>query len=177
MVPSLIATEGYSPHFLRALGLAAPLGVAVGLGAVEFAGQVRRRWGRGAMSLAIATVAVTLTAVAVWSGWAYLTRPTADLYTTYSYQVAAAGQYAADHPGSVVIIDYYSGTDIQFVYWDDPPAMVGPGTRIENPRAYSTIIALRPQDLADALGPEVGGHAVAVAWDPSGAPTVWAVAP
>jgi 4-amino-4-deoxy-L-arabinose transferase-like glycosyltransferase len=177
MIPPLIATEGYSPHFLRALGLAAPLGVAVGLGAVEFAGQVRRLWGRGAMSLAIATVAVTLTAVAVWSGWAYLTRPTADLYTTYSYQVAAAGQYAADHPGSVVIIDYYSGTDIQFVYWDDPPAMVGPGTRIENPRAYSTIIALRPQDLADALGPEVGGHAVAVAWDPSGAPTVWAVAP
>ncbi|MFI5259888.1 MAG: ArnT family glycosyltransferase, partial [Candidatus Limnocylindrales bacterium] len=40
----LIATEGGSPHGLRALGLAAPLAVAIGLGAVEIAAWGRGRW-------------------------------------------------------------------------------------------------------------------------------------
>jgi len=66
----LVATEGGSPHALRALGLAAPLGVVIGLGAVELVEQVRGTLGAKGGDLAVAAVAVTLTAVVGWSGWA-----------------------------------------------------------------------------------------------------------
>jgi len=177
MIPPLVATEGWSPHFLRALGLAAPLGVTIGLGAAEFVGQVRRRWSREAAGLAISTVAVTVAAVAVWSGWTYLSRPVSDRYTAYSYEVAAAGQYAADHPGSVVIIDNYSATDIEILHWDNKPTIVSPGSRIDHPAAYTAIVAMTKADLTNALGAELGDRAQPVAWDPSGKPVVWAVAP
>jgi hypothetical protein len=177
LLPPLVATEGFSPHALRALGLAAPLGVAIGLGAVDLVARARAWRGRAAGALAIATVSLTLAAVATWSGWVYLDRSVADRYVAYSYDIAAAGDYAADHPGSIVIIDYYSGTDIEFLHWSQPPTMVRPGTVIEDPGAYSAIVALKLDDLTAALGPELGGRAVAVAWDPAGAPTVWAVTP
>jgi len=177
MIPPLVATEGWSPHFLRVLGLAAPLGVTIGLGAAELVEHVRRRWTRRGGNLAIAGVAVVLSGVALWSGWTYLSRPVADRYTTYSYEVAAAGQYAADHPGSVVIIDGFSGTDIEFLQWAEPPAIVSPGTRIDNPKAYAAIVAMTQDDLTNALGAELGDRAKPVAWDPSGKPAVWAVAP
>jgi 4-amino-4-deoxy-L-arabinose transferase-like glycosyltransferase len=180
MIPPLVATEGWSPHFLRVLGMAAPLGVTIGLGAAELVAQVRRRsgrWSRPGAGLAIATVAVTLAAVAVWSGGTYLGRPIADRYTAYSYDVVAAGQYAADHPGSAVIIDYYSGTDIEFLQWNDKPTILSPGVQIADAHAYKTIIAMNQADLTTALGAEAGARAIPVAWDPSGKPAVWAVTP
>lgn len=183
MIPPIVATEGWAPHFLRVLGLAAPLGVTIGLGAAEFVEQTRRRWGgpaRGvpiATTAAVATVALALAGTAIWSGWAYLSRPVADLYTTYSYEVSAAGQYAVDHPGSILIIDDNSGTDVEFLHWNETPAMVKPGTEIDNPSAYSTIIAMHQGDLWTAVGAEIGDRAQPVAWDPSGEPVVWAVAP
>jgi 4-amino-4-deoxy-L-arabinose transferase-like glycosyltransferase len=183
MIPPLVATEGWSPHFLRVLGLAAPLGVTIGLGAAELVEQVRRRWNRPASGraiapiAAIAAVAVALTAVAVWSGWTYLSRPLSDRYTAYSYEVAAAGQYAADHPGSVVIIDQFSGTDIEFLQWANPPTIVSPGSRIDHPDACSAIVAMTKADLTKTVGAELGDRAQPVAWDPSGKPVVWAVVP
>ncbi len=183
MIPPLVATEGWSPHFLRVLGLAAPLGVTIGLGAAEFVDQARRRWGRsgggGAIApiAAITAIALTLAAVAVWSGWTYLSRPVSDRYTAYSYEAAAAGQYAADHPGSVVVIDPFSGTDIEFLQGANPPTIVSPGTRIDHPQAYATVVALTKADLTKAIGAELGDRAQPVAWDPSGKPAVWAVAP
>jgi 4-amino-4-deoxy-L-arabinose transferase-like glycosyltransferase len=177
MIPPLVATEGWSPHFLRVLGLAAPLGVTIGLGAAEFVDQARRRWGRPGGGLATTAVALTLAAVAVWSGWVYLNRPIADRYTAYSYEIAAAGQYAADHPGSVVIIDAFSGTNIEFLQWANPPTIVSPGSQIDHPDAYATIVAMTKADLTMALGAELGNRAQPVAWDPSGKPAVWAVAP
>ena len=183
MIPPLVATEGWSPHFLRVLGLAAPLGVTVGLGAAEFVDQARRRWSRPgsgrqiAPIAAITAVALTLTVVALTGGWTYLGRPVADRYTAYSYEVAAAGQYAADHPGSVVIIDGFSGTDIEFLQWANLPAIVSPGSRIDNPKAYTAIVAMTKGDLTGALGAELGDRAEPVAWDPSGKPMVWAVTP
>ena len=181
MIPPLVATEGWSPHFLRVLGMAAPLGVTIGLGAAEFVDQARRRWGRlgGGPAIAplapIAAIALTLAAVAVWSGWTYLSRPVSDRYTAYSYEVAAAGQYAADHPGSVVVIDPFSGTDIEFLQWANPPTIISPGTRIDHPEVYAAIVALTKADLTNALGAELGDRAQPVAWDPSGKPVVWAV--
>jgi 4-amino-4-deoxy-L-arabinose transferase-like glycosyltransferase len=187
MIPPLVATEGWSPHFLRVLGLAAPLGVTIGLGAAELVEQVRSRSSRPGSGpgsglavgpiAAIAAVAVVLAGVAVWSGWTYLSRPVADRYTAYSYEVSAASQYAADHPGSVVIIDCNSGTDIEFLQWANPPTIVSPGTQIDHPNAYSAIVAMTKEDLTNAVGAELGDRAQPVAWDPSGKPVVWAVAP
>jgi 4-amino-4-deoxy-L-arabinose transferase-like glycosyltransferase len=177
LIPPIVATEGYSPHFLRVLGLAAPLGVTIGLGAAELVEQVRNRWSRLAGRLAVAAVAVTLAAVAASSGWIYLDRPISDRYANYCYEIAAAGQYATDHPGSVVIIDAYSGTNIEFTYWSNPPSLLPPGSVISKPSAYKTIIAMTPADLATAVGPELAGRAKPVAWDPTGKPVVWAVTP
>jgi hypothetical protein len=177
LVAPLAATEGGSPHFLRALGLAAPLGVAIGLGSVELFEQARRRWGRAAGSLAIGAVAVTLTAVAVLGGWAYLSRPVADRYQAFSYPIVSLAELAAEQPGSAVVVDDYTAMDVSFLDFDRPPAILAPGTSIPNPTRYSEILGLSPDDLSRALGPELGGRAAAVAWDPSGAPTVWAVTP
>jgi 4-amino-4-deoxy-L-arabinose transferase-like glycosyltransferase len=177
LVAPLIATEGGSPHALRALGLAAPVGVAIGLGVVELVERVRGRWGRAAGGLTVVTVAVTLTAVAVFSGWAYLGRPAADRYDAFSYPLVSLSDLAAEHPGSAVIVDDYAAMGVQFIDFDRPPAIIAPGTRLSNPAAYSEILALSRGDLTKALGPELGGRAVAVAWDPSGAPAVWAVVP
>ena len=177
LLPPLIATEGYSPHFLRVLGLAAPLGVTIGLGAAELVERARRRWGPLAGGVAVSIVGLGLAAVAGWSGVTYLSRPIADRYETFSYQFAAMGQYADDHPGSAVIVDEFSATDIEFLYYHDQPAFFPPGTRIENPGRYSTVVASSQLDLAKALGSEVAGRAKPVAWDPSGTPAVWAVSP
>ena len=173
----LVATEGGSPHFLRALGLAAPLGVTIGLGAVEVLEQVRRRWNRGAGWLAIAAVAVTLTAVAVWSGWAYLTRPVADRYRAFSYPIVSLASYAADHPGSAVILDGYSAMDVEFLDASDPVTVYAPGSGIADPGSHTVFVALSRDDLGSTLGPEAAARAQPVAWDPAGEPTAWAATP
>jgi len=84
---------------------------------------------------------------------------------------------AASHPGSAVILDDYSAMDALFVGFDRPPAVIAPGTRIADPAAYTEILALSLDDLTRALGPETAAGAEAVAWNPAGAPVVWAVAP
>lgn len=173
----LVATEGGSPHFLRALGLAAPLGVTIGLGAVEIIEQVRRRWSRGAEWLAIAAVAGTLTAVAVWSGWAYLTRPVADRYQAFSYPIVSLASYAADHPGSAVVLDGYSAMDVEFLDVSDPVMVYAPGSRIADPGSHTVYVALSRNDLGSTLGPGAAARAQPVAWDPAGEPTVWAATP
>jgi hypothetical protein len=177
LLPPLLATEGYSPHFLRALGLAAPLGVTIGLGATELVERARGRWGARAGGVAVSIVAVGLAAIAVWSGVAYLSRSEADRYDPFSYEVAAMGKYANDHPGSAVVIDEFSATDIAFVYFHNQPAFFSPGTRIANPGVYSTVVAGRRDDLASALGSDAADRAQPVAWDPAGKPAVWAVSP
>ena len=177
LVAPIVATEGGSPHFLRALGLAAPLGVAIGLGAVEIVEQVRRRWNRGASRLAMAAVAGTLTAVAVWSGWAYLTRPVADRYAAFSYPIVSLASYAADHPGSAVILDGYSEMDVEFLDASNLPGAFQPGAKVPNPGAYPVFLALNLADISSTLGPDAAARAVPVSWDPAGKPAVWAVKP
>jgi hypothetical protein len=173
----LVATEGGSPHFLRALGLAAPLGVAIGLGAAEIAEQVRRRWNRGASWLAMAAVAGTLTAVAVWSGWAYFTRPVANRYSAFSYPIVSLASYAAEHPGSAVILDDYSAMDVEFLDASEPPAIYSPGSKLADPAAHPIYLALSRDDIRSTLGPQTAARAQPVAWDPAGKPAVWAVTP
>jgi hypothetical protein len=173
----LVAVEGGSPHFLRALGLAAPLGVAIGLGAAEIVEQVRRRWNRGASWLAMALVAGTLTAVAVWSGWAYFTRPPADRYAAFSYPIVSLASYAAEHPGSAAILDGYSAMDVEFLDASESVAIFSPGSKVADPAAHSLYLALSLADLSSTLGPTVASRAQPIAWDPDGKPSVWAVTP
>ena len=177
LLPPLIATEGYSPHFLRVLGLAAPLGVTIGLGAAEFVELLRRHRGRAAGGIAVAAVALTLAAVAAWSGLVYLNRSAADRNEPYRLDIAAAGQYAADHPRSALIIDSYSAMEVEFLYWANPPAIVDPLDKIADPTAYKTIVAMWRGDLSAVLGPELAARAEPVAWDPLGRAVAWAVSP
>jgi hypothetical protein len=177
LVPPLIALEGGSPHFLRSLGLAAPLGVTIGLGAVEIVEQVRRRWNRAAGKLAIGAVAVILTAVAVFSGWAYLTRPPAVRYDAFSYDVVFLSGYAADHPGTAVIVGSYSSIDVYFLDASNMPDVYLPGSRIANPSAHRLYVALSVADIRSTLGAGAAARATPIAWDPAGKPTVWSAAP
>jgi hypothetical protein len=177
MLPPLIATEGWSPHFLRVLGLAAPLGVTIGLGAAELVEWARRHRWRPAGGAAIAAVALTLALVAAWSGFVYLDRSAADQYEPYRLDIVAAGQYAHDHPNSAVVIDSFSAMNIQLTYWPDPPALFAPGDHISNPAQYRTIVGLNQADLASSLGPVLAARAVPIGWDPDGKPSVWAVTP
>ncbi|HEX7591003.1 MAG TPA: glycosyltransferase 87 family protein [Candidatus Limnocylindrales bacterium] len=179
LLPPILATEGGSPHFLRTLGMAAPLGVTIGLGALEIVEQVRRRWGRSRewpAAAAAAAVAVTLTAVAVWTGWAYFSNPPADRYRDFSGDIYALSQMASP-PGSAVVTDGFSAMDVLFVDYADAPAVIAPGSTISNPTAYTRILSLNRNDLAKAVGPEWAARIVPIAWNPSGKPAVWEVVP
>ena len=175
LLPPLLATEGYSPHFLRALGLAAPLGVVIGLGTVDLVEWSGRRWGVGGAGVAGGLVAASLCLVAIWSGWHTFARSLSDRYVTFTMDLVAAAEIAHDTPGSAVIAYEFASFDIQFIDFDRMPAMIEPGKEIPNPYVYSQIIALRRGDLVTALGSGLGDQARPVAWDPAGQATVWMV--
>jgi 4-amino-4-deoxy-L-arabinose transferase-like glycosyltransferase len=194
MIPPLAGVDGGAPHFLRALGLAAPLGVTVGLGAAEIvdrarssrpgadaaagtaggAGAARRRWAR---PLAIGLVAATLAVTAAWTGLAYFTRPIADRYEAYSYPLTAMAEYAAAHPGAAVILDEHSGYVVEFLDADEGTVVYAPGVKVPSPSAHPLYLALSAEDFRAALGDAAVERAVAVAWDPRGRPAVWATTP
>ena len=181
LLPPLAAMDGGAPHFLRALGLAAPLGVTLGLGAAEFADSVRRlaggSAGRLARPLAIGLVAAVLAASAAWSGLVYLTRPVADRYQAFSYPLTEMAAYAADHPGTVVILDEHSGYVIEFLNADEGTVVYKLGAKVPSPSAHPAYLALDAEDFRPALGDAAVERAVPVAWDPWGRPAVWATTP
>jgi hypothetical protein len=143
---------------------------------VELAEIARRRPGRRAAGAAIGLTAATLCLVAVSSGWVYLTRSLADRYVNYTYELVAAAEEARDHPGAALIVEGYASYDVEFLAYGRMPALIRPGAKIANPSAYSEVVAISKNDLIAALGPELAGTAVPVAWDPSGKPAVWVVA-
>ena len=173
LVPPLLATEGGAPHFLRALGLAAPVAAAVGVGVQEIVSYSRTRWGIGPARFVTGVLALGLSALAVASGNAYLSRPIADRYEAYRYDLVALAA-AADHR-SAVIVDDYSATVIRFLDASDLPTIVAPAEPITNAARYDTVLALSRADIEHALGRNAAASARAVAHDPSGRPTVFAV--
>jgi 4-amino-4-deoxy-L-arabinose transferase-like glycosyltransferase len=178
LLAPLVAVEGGSPHFLRSLGLAAPLGIVIGLGALELFDQARRRWGHAAGALAGCAVAVGLTAVAVWSGWAYLTRPVAERYASYSYAIVALTSLTAEQPGSAAILDSYSAMDVEFLdraMGLTRATIVQPGS--QPPNAPSLYFALSLEDIGSTLEPGAVRRARPVVFDPAGDPVVWAATP
>jgi 4-amino-4-deoxy-L-arabinose transferase-like glycosyltransferase len=177
LMPPLVAIEGDSPHFLRALGLAAPLAVTIGLGFVELVGLARVRWGPSAGRLAAVASAVGLVVLAIGSGTAYLSRPVADRYEAFTYDLVVMADVARETPHAAVVLDDYSATVVRFLDFPAPPTVIPPGVRLGDPGTYSQVIARAQGDLVRALGSTVADRAVPVARDPAGNPTVWSVAP
>lgn len=177
LLPPLVATEGGSPHFLRSLGLAAPLAVTVGLGAAEIVGQVRQRRGDRGAIVAGVLVAAGFATLAAGSAAAYLARPVADRYDAFSFDVAALAGLSTHGASDVVIVDDYSAMTVQFLDAGRLPTIVPPGTALHDRPSGGAVLALRRADLETALGSAAAATARAVAWDPAGRPTVWEVGP
>jgi hypothetical protein len=176
LLAPLIAIEGGSPHFLRFLGLAAPLGVTIGLGAAELVEQTQRRLGVWAARIAVGVVALGLAATALGSWQAYSSWPVADRYDAYSFTLVSLADAAA-RPNTAVIADDYSRMDVQFLDYGLAPALYLPGDPIPNPQSFSQIVATTRGDLVAAVGETAATGARAVAWDLSGRPVVWVLTP
>lgn len=176
-VPAVLAIEGGSPHFLRVLGLAAPLGVTIGLGATELAGHAKTRWGSFASRAVTASIVLVLVTLALVNGRAYLSRPIEERYEAYSFDLVALAQAARDRPGQAVLLDDYSAYVVRFLDADRLPGIVSRTETITQPGLFSRLLARNPDDLRATLGPELGARAQPIAWDPQGRPTVWAVVP
>lgn len=173
LLPPMLATEGDAPHFLRALGLAAPLAITIGLGVATLAGWISDRWGVIAGRAVLTMAAAGLLALAVGSGWAYRTRPLADRYDAFNYALVAMAEVAG--ADDVVILDDYSAGVVRFLDGPDGPAIVPPGAALDPPTPGSTVLALSRADLEVAVGPLAAGRARAIAFDPQGRARVWAV--
>jgi 4-amino-4-deoxy-L-arabinose transferase-like glycosyltransferase len=175
LLPPLLATEGDAPHFLRALGLAAPLAVTIGLGVVELSERAGRRWGRQSARLVVSAAAVGLLALAVGSGGAYLSRPVADRYDAYGYDLVAMANLARSQ--DTVILDAYGAGVILFLDSADPPHIAEPGTPLAQLAPATSVLARSLADLEAAVGPDAARRAVVVAVDSSGDPAVWRLPP
>ncbi|HEY5486112.1 MAG TPA: hypothetical protein VIK06_00560 [Candidatus Limnocylindrales bacterium] len=176
LVPALLAVADGSPHFLRLLGMAAPLGVTIGLGAAELVEQVHRLAGVWGARVAVGSVALGLAATALGSWQAYSAAPLADRYDAYSFPLIVLADAAAQ-PNTAVVVDIYAATDVQFLDYALAPTIFKPGTPISNPARFSQIVATTRRDLVDAVGAAAASGARAVAWDLSGKPIVWVLTP
>ncbi|HEX7430642.1 MAG TPA: hypothetical protein VF293_00485 [Candidatus Limnocylindrales bacterium] len=176
MAPALFAVEGGSPHFLRLLGLAAPLGVTIGLGAAELVEQVHRRRGVWPARFAVGAIALGMMVVALSSWQAYSTSPASDRYWAYQFVLVDLAN-AGNHANTAVIVDGFQGTDIQFLDYAASPTIFQPGGPIPNPHDFSQIVALTRGDLVAAVGETEALAAKPVAWDLLGKPSVWVLTP
>jgi 4-amino-4-deoxy-L-arabinose transferase-like glycosyltransferase len=173
LLPPLLATEGAPPHFLRSLGLAAPVAVTIGIGVTDLVDRVGARFGSvDARRVVLVAASAGLLALAAGSGVAYLSRPVADRYEAFTYDLAAMSD-AADGD-DVVLLDAYAAGVVRFLDADDPPQVVEPGSPLPAVPA-GQVLALTRTDLAAAVGDEAAESAVVVAVDPRGAPAVWAL--
>jgi hypothetical protein len=184
LVPPLLAREGYSPHFLRALGLAPFVAALVGLGSVQVVavavGAARRRDAtvlRAARRVATGAVAAALLALGVVSTRAYIDRPESQRYDAFAFATVALAGAAAGGPGNAVIVDAYSAFDVRFLDTADPPTIVEPGKRLADPAVYTLIVAPSRADIAGATDAATAARAGIVARDPHGRPVVFEVMP
>jgi hypothetical protein len=175
LLPPMLATEGDAPHFLRALGLAAPLAVTIGIGIATLAEFAVDRWGVAGGRAALVVAAAGLIALAVGSGGAYQSRPLANRYDAFSHALVALAEAAG--PEDVAIVDDYSAGVVRFLKGAEAPSIVSPGSELRSQVPGASVLALSRTDLESALGAEVAVRARAIALDPEGRPRVWAVVP
>jgi hypothetical protein len=175
LLPPLLATEGEAPHFLRALGLAAPLAVSIGLGVAELSERAAQHLGRRASWVVPSAAAAGLLALAVGSGQAYLSRPIADRYEAYGYDLVAMAEAAGSE--DVVILDDYSAGVVRFLDSNGAPQIAQPGRPLSALSPTASVLARSLADLEAAVGADASGRAGVVAVDPDGNPAVWRLPP
>ena len=175
LLPPMIATEGGAPHFLRSLGLAAPLAVTIGVGTVELLRLLSDRWGASARNVAAAVVAAGLIGLGVASGVTYLNRPLAARYDAYRFDLMAMADAA--RPTDAVILDDYDATVIRFLDANGPPAVIAPGSTVSQPAAFDRVLATDPADIVRSLGSQVTSRISVIARRPDGSPAVFAASP
>ncbi|MHB8508099.1 MAG: ArnT family glycosyltransferase [Candidatus Dormibacteria bacterium] len=178
LVPPLVATADPAPHFLRSLGLAAPIAALVGHGCAEAARLAQRRV---PAQLPAGALGALLVALMVGSGVAYFGRPVSARFDAYSFNLLQLAR-AARSPGlDVVLLDDYDATDVRFVdaaevergsvQVVDP----GPGAALpaRRPGQECAVLARSPGDISRAYGDALATGASAVAFDPAGHPSAW----
>jgi hypothetical protein len=148
--------------------------VTIGVGVIELVRLAEDRLGRPARQAALAAAAAGLLALATASGAAYLSRPTADRYEAYRFDLTAMANAAG--PRDAVILDDYSATVIRFLDAGRTPAVIAPGTPLAHTR-FPRLLALSQSDLSRALGDHVGSRVTVLAWRPDGSAAVYAAVP
>jgi hypothetical protein len=189
LLPPLLATEGFAPHFLRSLGLAPYVAAAVGLGCLEvvdIARDVAPRFGgidRTAITRAgWAACAVAVAAVGVASVVTYVNRAIVDRYAPFTFADVALAGAAVNNatgggPSTLLILDSYDAMDVQFLDAGRIPTIIEPMRAVGNPAVYSLVVAPSVADIAAAIGAPLAAAAHVVATDPSGTPVAFAVVP
>ncbi len=189
LLPPLIATEGFAPHFLRSLGLAPYVAACVGVGCVEIVGLARRFDPRVKRSNALtithfgwSVCALAVTGVGIASAVTYVNRPILDRYSPFTFaDVALAGaavNNATDGgPSTLLILDSYDAMDVQFLDAGRVPTIIQPMRAVGNPAIYSLVVAPSLADIAAAVGAPLAAGARVVATDPTGTPVAYEVVP
>jgi len=175
LLPPLLATEGGSPHFLRALGLAVPVAITIGIGAQELARLLARLLRanrlRFAPLLPAAALAAIFLVLGVSSAQTYLDRPVADREEAFTFNLVAMAQQAT--PADAVIATDFDALTIRYLHDDPEPTIVPPGQPVTGTTA-ARVLATSLEDLTAAVGAQRAGNATPIAWDVAGQPTVWA---
>jgi hypothetical protein len=141
----------------------------------ELSEQARQRWGRGAVWGVMAATGLGLLALGLGSGNVYLSRPVADRYEAYGYDLFAMANAAGSE--DVVILDAYSAGVIRFLDAGDLPQIAEPGTPLPQLAPTASVLARSLTDLETAVGAEAVERAEVVAVDPNGDPVVWRLRP
>jgi 4-amino-4-deoxy-L-arabinose transferase-like glycosyltransferase len=177
LVPPLVATADAAPHFLRSLGLAAPLAGLVGLGAQE----VIRRGREYAPQAVLGTgLVIALAGLAAGTGQAYFTRPVSARYDAYSFNLVQLAGAARSADLDVALVDGYQGTDLRFLDWREEAAgrlhtadpVLRPGLPPHPAGTTCAVLALSRGDIARSY-PALKANPTVVALDPAGRPSVW----
>jgi len=157
------------------LGLAAPLGVTVGLGAAELVEQVHRRLGAWPARLAVGAVALGFAAVALGSWQAYSAVPVSARWWSYQFPLVDLAN-AGNRPNSAVIVDQFQMMDVWFLDYAQSPTIVHPETES---RIHRHSAGSWPRLAGSGRrGCETAAQAAKpAAWDLSGNPSVWVLTP
>jgi Dolichyl-phosphate-mannose-protein mannosyltransferase len=189
LIPPLLATEGFAPHFLRSLGLEPYIAACVGLGCIElvlFARRLASRFGVSSGATVTAAgwtvCAVAVAGVGVASVVTYVNRPIGYRYSPFTFADVALASAAVDNANgggasTLLILDDFDAMDVQFLDAGRLPTIVAPMRRVANPAVYSLIVAPSRADIAAAVGAALAAGAQVVARDPFGIPVAFAVIP
>jgi 4-amino-4-deoxy-L-arabinose transferase-like glycosyltransferase len=189
LLPPLLATEGFAPHFLRSLGLAPYVAACVGLGCMEIVDLVRRFGPRFTRSDTLTLTrygwslcALAVTGVSIASVVTYVNRPILDRYSPFTFADVALAGAAVNNPtdggpSTLLILDSYDAMDVQFLDAGRVPTIIQPMREVGNPAVYSLVVAPSLADITAAVGAQLAAEARVAATDPTGTPVAYEVVP